>query len=145
MAGLAQPLLYRSAHITADLDMLVGSNWLAALPLLPSGEAYATRVAWAAGGDGAMLIAHAYTRYLGDLNGGQILGRRLLRQFGPDFRATAFTEFPAIDDIRAFAAAYRAALNHAGAQLPDAEGVVQEAELAFEMNIQLSHDVDMRR
>jgi heme oxygenase len=93
---IAQPLLYRvlyrACSIAGDLASLAGPGWAARLPLLPSGERYATRVAWAGRGHSALLIAHAYTRYLGDLNGGRILRRRLVRLFGPDFRAVAFTE-----------------------------------------------------
>jgi heme oxygenase (biliverdin-producing, ferredoxin) len=139
---IAQPLVYRARSIAEDLANLAGPGWAARLPLLPSGERYATRVAWAGRGHSALLIAHAYTRYLGDLNGGRILRQRLVRLFGPDFRAVAFTEFPGISDVGAFASSFRQALDRAGDRVTDVECLVQEAAIAFEMSIRLSEDVD---
>jgi len=140
LAELAQPPVYRAESIVADLTHLAGPDWAAALPLLPAGERYGGRVEWA--GAGAMLIAHCYTRYLGDLNGGPIIGRRLARSFGGDASALAFTVFPAIADVRGFAAAYRARLDRAGAALPDIAPVVEEAVIAFQLNIEVSQEVE---
>lgn len=136
LAALAQPSVYRAESIVADLTHLVGLDWGAALPLLPAGKRYADRVGWA--GAGAMLIAHCYARYLGDLNGGPIIGRRLAQSFGSDAPALAFTVFPAIADVRGFAAAYRARLDRAGATLEDIAPVVEEAAIAFQLNIEVS-------
>ncbi len=139
-AGLVHRPLFRSESIVADLGDLTGPGWANALPLLPSGERYAARIRWIGGG--APLIAHCYTRYLGDLNGGRLLGQRLMAQFGPGFTAVAFSRFPEIKDIDAFRAAYRANLDRAGDGLADVAAVVEEAAVAFELNIQVSLEVD---
>jgi heme oxygenase (biliverdin-producing, ferredoxin) len=143
LAGLRQPNLYRSARIAADLEALVGPHWETSLPLLRAGEAYANRVGHVA--KGALLIAHCYTRILGDLNGGQLMRRRLIQLFGPDFQALAFTAFPEIDDLRAFTATYRNTLDRAGDHLADWAPVVDEAAVAFRMNIVLSMEVQAFR
>ena len=142
LAFLMRRSLRRTGSIIADLRALAGPDWAAALPLLPAGRRYQARVREAArvGGEG-LLIAHAYTRYLADLSGGQILGRRLRRRFGPEFTATSFTAFPEIGDIAAFTGDFRAALDQAGADLPDSEPVLLEAEAAFALNIAVSEDV----
>jgi heme oxygenase len=136
---LAQPSLYRAERIVADLVDLEGSDWAAVLPLLASGERYAARVEWA--GHSEMLLAHCYTRYLGDLYGGQVLARRIVTRFGPDFRAVTFLTFPEIQDVNAFCESYRWNLDRAGSSLPDVDGVVEEAAVAFQLNIQLSLEV----
>ncbi len=138
--GLVQPALYRAASIVSDLQGLVGCGWAAALPLLPSGANYAARVACAS--DGARLLAHCYTRSLGDLNGGQLIARRLAHLFRPAFKASAFTMFPKIADIRAFAATYRKHLNRAGDRLVDIAPVLNEAVVAFRLNIAISLEVE---
>ena len=138
---LARPALYRADRIAADLVALIGPDWCDQVPLLPSGERYAARVEWAGAGNGTRLIAHAYTRYLGDLSGGQILRRRLAQQFGPGF-PVAFAEFPGIGEGGAFVAAFRAALNRAASQTMDDEPVLREAITAFDLNIELSLEVN---
>ena len=143
LAGLAQPSLFRAPSIEADLEDLSGHGWVASLPLLPAGETYAARVEWAA--HGALLIAHCYTRYLADLNGGALLRQRLTHSFGADFRALAFHGFPEIQDLASFRGRYRASLDRAGERLADDTAVVEEAAVAFEMNIQLSLEVNAFR
>jgi heme oxygenase len=132
--GLAQPSIYRADRIVADLISLEGAHWAASLPLLASGERYAARVEWASGSD--LLIAHCYTRYLGDLSGGRMLAQNILKSFGPDFGAVAFLTFPDIQDLAMFREAYRRDIDRAGEHLSDGEGVVEEAAVAFEFNIQ---------
>jgi heme oxygenase len=140
---MAQPALRRAGRIEADLDSLAGPGWPSALPLLSTGVCYAERVRRAAAEAAELLYAHAYTRYLGDLYGGQTLRRHLIRRFGPDFRATAFTQFPAIEDIRAFSAGFGAALDEAGSHVADPDHVIEEAAVAFQLNIALSEEIAM--
>lgn len=138
---MAQSSLHRAARIEVDLDRLAGPRWPSELPLLSSGQRYGERVRWVGAEDPELLYAHAYTRYLGDLYGGQTLRRRLIRRFGSHFRATAFTEFPAIEEIRDFAVGFGAALDEAGRHIADSDHVIDEAAVAFRLNIALSEEI----
>lgn len=135
---VARPLVYRSEAIQADLHQLCGPAWDRRVPLIPAGEAYADAVRVAAAGDAARLIAHAYTRYLGDLNGGALLRKALSRSLALPPQALAFYEFPTIADRQAFAADYRQAIDRAGSEIRDVGPVIDEAAVAFRLNILLS-------
>jgi heme oxygenase (biliverdin-producing, ferredoxin) len=122
---LANYRLDRAPAIESDLAALCGTRWSDDIPLLPAGEIYARRITEAAKGNGAKLIAHAYTRYLGDLSGGQILQRLLTRSLELRPAELSFYDFPGLSDLDALKADYRKALDQAGA-------------LAFLLNIDLS-------
>ncbi len=141
VGALHRAALLRVPALERDLGALAGAGWAEVLPLLPEGERYASRVAIAADGDGERLIAHAYARYLGDLAGGRVLGRRLAATLGLDASALSFYAFPGIDDVPAFARAYRSTIDALGASLSDPEPVIEEAELAFTLNIDVSEAV----
>jgi heme oxygenase len=141
--GLIQPALYRATQIVADVESLAGPDWQAELPLLSSGEAYAARISLV--GDTPDVIAHCYTRSLGDLYGGQIIRQRLVQQFGANFPALAFTTFGEIDDLQTFLKAYRESLDRAGRHLGNLAPMAAEAAVAFEMNIALSVEVEAFR
>jgi heme oxygenase len=138
---LARPEAYRAAAIATDLTALCGPRWNAALPMLDEARHYAERITEIAQGDGSRLIAHAYTRYLGDLSGGQILKRLLTGSAGLPPQALSFYEFPGIDDLAAFKSIYRDALDRAASQIPQIGPVIEEAAVAFELNIALSEAV----
>jgi heme oxygenase len=129
--------LERSAALEADLVELCGGDF-GGIPLLPEGEAYAQRVDACAEGDGARLIAHAYTRYLGDLNGGQILKRLLMKKPGLRAAEVSFYDFPDYDDLPTLKADYRDALDQAGTLVADPQAVIDEGMVAFQLNIDLS-------
>jgi len=87
--------------------------------------------------DPEMLAAHSYTRYLGDLSGGQILCRMLRAAFDlpplkESTRGVSWYMFENIDSLNDFKKGYREALD----DLPvkDVEQVVSEANLAFMFN-----------
>jgi heme oxygenase len=138
---LSRYRLGRSPAIESDLVALCGEHWQRDVPMLAAGEQYASRIAHAAGGDGTRLIAHAYTRYLGDLSGGQILQRLLVRSL--DLRPTELTfyDFPGVSDLDALKSDYRRALDQAGAVTVDPQAIVEEGAIAFSLNIALSCEV----
>ncbi|HEX4766845.1 MAG TPA: biliverdin-producing heme oxygenase [Lichenihabitans sp.] len=133
---LARPEVFRASALRADLAHLDG----AALPLLGSGQRYAERIDEAARNGGALLVAHAYVRYLGDLNGGQILKRLLGRHLGLGPGSLAFYDFPCAD-ASVLAADYRVAIDAVGAAIDPVEPVIEEACSAFRLTIALSEEV----
>jgi heme oxygenase len=137
----ARSELYRARALVSDLEALVGERWASALPLLTAGEQYAQRIAVAAQCDGTGLIAHAYTRYFGDLSGGQVLKKLLGRTLGLRPQELSFFEFPEIDDAEEFRQRYRSALDDSAALIDDVEVVAAEAVAAFELNIAVSEAV----
>lgn len=141
VSAVAMREVYRSAAIESDLNGLCNGAWRR-LPLLPAGEQYANRVATASRGGGTCLIAHAYTRYLGDLNGGQVLRRLLANSLGLDRRTLSFYAFPGIADLDDFKMEYRDAINRAGLDIADCKAVVDEARAGFQLNIKLSEAVE---
>lgn len=139
MAALAQPCVYRSAAIESDLCAVVGGAWAADLPLLPEAERYAARVGAAAAGRGALLLAHAYTRFLGDLNGGRVVARVLGESLGLEPGALRFYAYD-VPDPRALRDDYRRAID-AAADPGDVDAIAAEACAAFELNVELSEAV----
>ncbi|MDZ7753400.1 MAG: biliverdin-producing heme oxygenase [Gammaproteobacteria bacterium] len=135
---LARPGLYRAAALERDLRHLAGARWRHEIPLLEAGAAYQQRVEEVSA---AGLAAHAYVRYLGDLNGGRILSRVLGETLGLTTRELGFYHFPAIPDVPRCIADYRAALDRLAPALDTAE-MVAEARYAFECNIALSQSVE---
>ncbi len=139
--AVANRAVYRAGAIEADLRALYGRLWADRLPLLPAGRLYARRIETVAAGDGACLIAHVYTRYLGDLNGGQILKRLLGQSLGLKSEALSFFDFPEIADMDRFKTDYRNAIDRAACEIANIAPVIEEAATAFDLNIRVSKAV----
>lgn len=131
----------RAGAADDDVRAMCGGDY-DRVPLLAEGEAYAARIADAAQGDGAGLIAHAYTRYLGDLSGGQILRRLLKKSLDLQDDELSFYDFPRFSDLADLKNDYRAAIDRAGARAADGGAIVAEAARAFQLNIDVSCAVD---
>jgi heme oxygenase len=102
---------------------------------------YAGRVRAAGEDGGGLLIAHCYTRFLGDLGGGPILKRLLENKCGLSADSLRFYDFRDISDYRAFAREYRRAIDVAAREAADFDRIVEEARVAFQFNIDLSEAV----
>jgi heme oxygenase len=133
-SSIGRPELARTAALEADLCILWPSG---VLPELPEATAYANRIGHA---DAAGLIGHAYVRYLGDLNGGRVMQRRLQVALGALAEDLRFHAYPGIADLSGLAAAYRAELDGLIRSVSVA-AVAAEAVVAFELNIALSEAV----
>ena len=137
VAAINDPALNRVAALESDLRTINGDGWASRPGMVDAGRAYAARIE-AAASEPALLVAHSYTRYLGDLSGGQILKRFALKLLPPEQQsATAFYTFPDIADAEAYKHRYREALDGLPVDGAGADRIVAEALAAFELNAQL--------
>ena len=132
VAAVYDPLLERLEHLDADLD-----HWSAGHPPVissPAADAYVARLE-ASTEWGGLFVAHHYTRYLGDLSGGQAFGSVLRREFGlADRTGTAFYTFTEIPKPKTYKDAYRARLDALGLDSDQVVRVVDEVKVAFNLN-----------
>jgi len=94
VAPLVWPALWRTDAVAADLQALLGPAWREHVSQDRLADLHVARLAALTAEDPPLLVAHAYTRYLGDLSGGQLLGDAVAR-FAPD--AVALYAFPGLD------------------------------------------------
>ena len=131
VAAVHDTALERLAAIDSDLDHWCpdGTRTVDS----PAADAYRARLEQA-GECGGALIAHHYTRYLGDLSGGQAIGRILDRTFELGGKGVAFYDFPEIPKPKPYKDGYRARLDALGMSLEEQDRVVDEVKVAFRMN-----------
>ena len=132
------PGLYRRGAIERDLASLAGARWRRQVPALPAALAYVKRIQSA---DPARLAAHAYVRYLGDLNGGFVIRRLLRESLGLTDAELSFYDFDAIEDPVGFCNNFRAWLDTLALRL-NARDVIDEALVAFQLTTDLSIAID---
>jgi heme oxygenase len=104
------PELVRLPSIEADLRFLHGPRWADRIAALPATTTYCTRLRYAANSHPVGFIAHHYTRYLGDLSGGQYLGQAIAHVYNLNGAGNRFYVFPGID-LEAFQTYYRRLLD----------------------------------
>ena len=141
--GIYFPLLHRKESLEQDLYYYYGSNWRNEIVLSPAGQAYVERIREIAAAAPELLVAHSYTRYLGDLSGGQILKKIAQQAMNTsDGEGTAFYDFEDIADEKAFKNKYRQSLDSLDIGLETAERIVAEANYAFAMNMKMFQELN---
>ena len=131
-----RPELMRTAELERDLAHLRGVDWRKGLTPLPATAAYAARIAQCASDWPAGYVAHHYTRYLGDLSGGQIIRDRAERiwGFGRKGDGVRFYVFEQIPNPAAFKRGYRELLDAVNADDLEKQRIVDECKRAFHCN-----------
>ncbi|GGV14555.1 heme oxygenase [Streptomyces griseoflavus] len=134
-----RPELFRLAALERDLTHLRGPGWRSTLTALPATEAYAARVAECARTWPAGYIAHHYTRYLGDLSGGQIIRGKAEKTWGFDRKGDGvrFYVFEEISNPAAFKRGYRELLDAVPVDDLEKQRIVSECKRAFSLNTDL--------
>lgn len=134
------PQLTRLPALEADLAFLVGDDWRDTVAPLPATVRYVRRIHEMASWPGGF-VAHHYTRYLGDLSGGQIIRTLLQRQFGFETNGVGFYIFAEIAKPKLFKDAYRAELDAIDWNEEERARVIEEANTAFRLNAELFADL----
>jgi len=125
------PELQRTVSLAADLAVLHGHDWAQAIPLTATAGSYVGRLQYLDDCDPSLLVAHSYVRYLGDLNGGQLLCRIVIDALDlRDGVGTAFYRFGP-PDATVLAARYRQGLSQLRLSEAVTTRVLDEARAAF--------------
>ena len=133
--------LTRTPALEEDLGFLLGADWRHKIEPNEGTKKYVARLHevcfdWPGG-----FVAHHYTRYLGDLSGGQVIRAAAERAYDlPDKRGVQFYVFPKIPDKKAFKIAYRDALDHAGWDDAERAKVIDEVIKAYQLNTKVLAD-----
>lgn len=142
-APFVDDALRRTSALEADLAHLVGPAWADAASALPATIAYCDRIVEVAAAEPERWVAHAYTRYLGDLAGGRIIGDVARSTYGLGAGAGAdFYEFPAIDDVERFKAGYRERLDAMALDAGGRDAVLEEVAVAYQFNTEVFEELD---
>ncbi|WP_063051048.1 heme oxygenase (biliverdin-producing) [Nocardia arthritidis] len=131
-----RPELARTAELERDLAHLLGSGWRTGLEPLPATAAYAARIDACARDWPAGYIAHHYTRYLGDLSGGQVIRGTAEKLWNLPHRGDGvrFYVFDGVRNPAAFKREYRGLLDRLPLDDLERRRVLDEGKRAFAMN-----------
>ncbi|XP_043086790.1 heme oxygenase-like isoform X2 [Puntigrus tetrazona] len=134
--------LARLEAIKKDLEYFYGQSWREKMTVPAATQRYTQRLREVGRDHPEYLLAHAYTRYLGDLSGGQVLGRITQKSLGlTSGQGLSFFSFPSVSSPMLFKQLYRSRMNSVELTEEQRSGVLQEALQAFELNIQVFNEL----
>ncbi len=140
------PELNRQASLEKDLAFYYGDNWREEITPSEAGKVYVDRIKEISNNEPALLVAHSYVRYMGDLSGGQALKNivRSALSLPPDQGTNfhQFETFPSVEARRWFKGRYRDALNSLPVDNKLIEKIVTEANAAFALNRDVMHSLE---
>ncbi|MGK7953394.1 MAG: heme oxygenase (biliverdin-producing) [Xenococcaceae cyanobacterium] len=140
------PELNRKASLEKDVAFYYGDNWQSQIAPTEAGKVYVDRIKEISNSEPALLVAHAYVRYMGDLSGGQALKNivRSALSLPPDQGTNfhQFDAFPSVEARRGFKGRYRDALNSLPVDNELIAKIVAEANDAFALNRDVMHALE---
>ena len=134
--------LERKEGIERDLEYYYGADWKEKQIPSEACNKYCHRLNEVAEQNPYLLVAHHYTRYIGDLSGGKILKEITARVLNPpEGKGLDFYEFPSIPDAKLFKQNYRACLDNLGTDTSQENALITEANYAFRLNMYMFDEI----
>ena len=134
--------LERKEAIERDLEYYYGPDWKDKQEPSEACNKYCHRLNEVAEQNPYLLVAHHYTRYIGDLSGGKILKEIAARVLKPPVgKGLDFYEFPSIPDAKLFKQNYRACLDNLGTDSSQENALITEANYAFRLNMYMFDEI----
>ncbi|KAG8506467.1 Heme oxygenase 2 [Galemys pyrenaicus] len=136
--------LHRKEALVKDMEYFFGEGWEQRVRCSEAAQKYVERIHFVGQNAPELLVAHAYTRYMGDLSGGQVLKKVAQRalKLPSTGEGTQFYLFENIDNAQQFKQLYRARMNALDLSPKAKEKIVEEANKAFEYNMQIFNELD---
>ncbi len=136
------PALDRKASLEQDLAYYFGPTWRDQVAPSEATQGYVARIHEIANTDPVLMVAHLYTRYIGDLSGGQILKKIAQNAMNLTDGGLAFYEFSQIPDEKAFKQTYRQAMDKLPVDEATADRIVEEANATFGRNMTMFKELE---
>ena len=133
---LHDKLLDRTDKLAQDLRYYYGVMWRDKIEPSQSTKNYVKRIQVIAQQTPYLLVAHHYTRYMGDLSGGQILASITKKALNLTTEGLKFYEFD-IPNMKEYKDKYRQTLNDLNMSEVQTSMLIDEANYAFKLNMLL--------
>lgn len=134
------PELRRLQSLERDMQHFFGDDWRANVKPSRATLAYVDRIKRVATED--LLIGHLYSRYLGDLFGGQMMSSMASKSLGLQSDGLAFYSFDDIRDTRSFIDRWYTSLNDLDLPRELQQEIVDEANIVFRLNIDIFNELE---
>tara|TARA_B100000427_G_scaffold31214_1_gene22851 strand:- start:21 stop:701 length:681 start_codon:yes stop_codon:yes gene_type:complete len=139
---ICYPELERVNGLERDLRYFYGPQWRSLQIPSEAANTYCYRINEVANDNPYLLIAHHYTRYIGDLSGGVILRGIAEKALDPPKgEGLWFYDFPEVSDTKGFKASYRATLDSLGLDESQTNALIAEANYAFRLNMYIFDEI----
>ena len=136
-------LLNRTNSLERDLRYYYGPMWRTLITPTEQCQRYVNRIREVAEDDPELLVGHHYTRYMGDLSGGQILRGIAEKAMNlKDNEGLWFYEFEGISDKKGFKTQYRNTLDGLPINQSQANAIINEANYAFRLNMYMFDELE---
>ena len=136
------PILFRTAFLQRDLEYYYGPFWRENQIPSEACNTYCYRITEVAEKDPYLLIAHHYTRYIGDLSGGQILKGIAQKALNPPAgEGLHFYDFPRIENAKEWKIGYRSVLDDLDLSETQRDALIEEANYAFKLNMDMFNEM----
>ena len=134
--------LKRFEAICGDLRAFGEAGWRDTYPPLEATRRYVEHLLAIQPAQVERYLAHHYTRYLGDLSGGQAIAALVARHYGVVEEQLSFYRFDEIDSPVTFKRAYRDALDGLDFTPEQDDALIAEAQAAFGFNAAIFDALD---
>ncbi|XP_075141625.1 heme oxygenase 2 isoform X1 [Leptodactylus fuscus] len=136
--------LHRAESLKKDVAYFYGEDWEDTIHCSEATQAYVDRIRHLGRHKPELLVAHAYTRYMGDLSGGQVLKKVAQRalHLPSTGEGIQFYLFDNVTNAQQFKQLYRARLNTLELDEEAKKSMVEEANRAFQFNMQVFEELD---
>ncbi|MFC4008711.1 heme oxygenase (biliverdin-producing) [Nonomuraea purpurea] len=131
------PELYRESALERDLTTVYGPSWRTRIAPSKATRTLVARIHQVADWPGGY-IAHHYTRYLGDLSGGQFIRMELQKIYG--YQKGGGVDFYIFDELGSlprFKNEYRARLDELELDEREQQRIIGEVRLAYQLNTEV--------
>jgi heme oxygenase len=139
--------LCRVPALREDLEFWHNATDPSPRTISPATQDYIDRMDYLSKEHPLLLLAHSYTRYLGDLSGGRVLARVARKALDLDKETgegLAFYHFEHVDSYKQFKDEYRQALDELPLTTQQIQALVAEANVAFCLNMRLFQELDVQ-
>ena len=131
------PELERVNNLERDLRYYYGRMSRALIKPTEACNRYCDRITEVSKSEPELLVGHHYTRYLGDLSGGQILKNIAEKAMNLNGEGLYFYQFDKIDNTKEYKTKYRSILDELPLTESQQNAIIVEANWAFRLNMHM--------